>query len=122
MWAKLELEVAWYVSIKMTPTFGAYVFPNMRLWRSCAAYRKASSKDHLVHTPVSFRNIVQLHLWVFRSYVCVLWRFVCNGKATQSWKWFLQAHVFFFLYTYCRLCGGNAYNVLPSDKEVVDVR
>jgi len=52
----------------------------MRLRRSFTANRKASSEENCVHTHISFRNVVQIHLWIFRNCVCVFRSCVCTAK------------------------------------------
>jgi len=53
---------------------------------------KASAEERCVHTTITFRNAVQLHLQIFWSWICVFQSCICNGKVAQ----YLDISIFFF--------------------------
>jgi len=52
-----------------------------RIIRFLLKTRKASSEKHWVHTHISFRNTVQLHLQIFQNCICVLRSCACVFRA-----------------------------------------
>ena len=75
---------------------------------------KASSEEHWVNTHISFRNVVQLRLWIFWSCVCVFQSCVCNDKAEQQWKGFwrvlyMHSHAHTYTHTLHTCCSCKWY-------------
>ena len=60
----------------------------------------------------SFRNAMQLHLWMFQSITFVFQSCICGGNVAQLQKWFLQMCVS-CIGAYCYIvCPGNTVAIL----------
>jgi len=80
-------HILWYYSMSQkNDTDNQNVFLKCICWqigRLLPRILKVSSKQHWVCTHITFRNVVQLHLWIFWSCVCVFQSCICNGKEAQ---------------------------------------
>ena len=90
------------------------VFPKCVFGVACTANRKASStnwkassEERRAHTHISFRNAVQLRLWIFRSCVCVFRGAFVTAKQNSKWKGFRKCASFLRTRTVWWVVGGR---------------